>query len=76
MTKYLDLELPTTTKPSERIEWSGERFADLAEGIIGVDVGWFIWGIIVGWSDLGTADEKRQYLALAANYEQLIRSMT
>lgn len=69
MSKYIDLELPQSSKPSERIEWAGDRYADLCEGLIDTDVGWFVWGAIVGWGDVGTADEKRQYAALAASFE-------
>lgn len=74
MAKYLDLELPGTNV-NERVEWAGERYADLCEGLLERDMGWFIWGVIVGWSDVGTADEKRQYRELGKNFEQLLRQL-
>lgn len=70
-----DLELPADNTAATRIEWAGERFADLCEGIMTSEVGWFCWNVIVGWTDLGaTADEKTQYLAMAKNFSDLLHA--
>lgn len=75
MTRYTDLELPADESAATRIEWAGERYADLAEGVIPDDVGWFIWQYIVGWTDIGAnEDEKRAYLAMSANFSDLLQS--
>lgn len=75
MTKYLDLELPADNSAATRLEWAGERYADLCEGILPNDVGWFVYNVIVGWTDIGaTEDEKRQYLAMSASIADLLHS--
>jgi hypothetical protein len=73
--RYLDLELPRDDSVTTRIEWAGERIADLSEGLLSMDLGWFVWNIIVGWSDLATTDEKRQYLAVSRLVAELLRGM-
>jgi hypothetical protein len=72
---YLDLEFPTDNSLAARIEWAGERIADISEGLLSADVGWFVWNLIVGWSDLATSEERRQYLAVARVVEELLRGM-
>lgn len=74
MTNYFDLELPADESVATRIEWAGERYADLAEGLLTPDVGWFIWQYIVGWTDLCTDEERRQYNAIAKNISDLLRA--
>jgi hypothetical protein len=72
---YTDLELPADNTAATRIEWAGERYADLCEGLLTPDVGWFVWNVIVGWTDLGaTNDEKTAYLAMAQNFADLLRA--
>ena len=72
---YTDLELPADNSAATRIEWAGERYADLCEGLLTSDVGWFVWNVIVGWTDLGaTDDEKTAYLAMAQNFAELLRA--
>ena len=76
MARYLDLELPADDSALTRIEWAGERYADLAEGLSTPDVGWFICSYIIGWTDIGaTEDEKRAYNAMAKNFSDLLHSM-
>lgn len=69
-----DVEMPANQKVETRIEWAGERYSDLCEGIMPADVGWFVWQTVVGWADLGTKDEKRQYLEMAKLIETFLRS--
>ena len=72
---YTDLELPADNTAATRSEWAGERYADLCEGLMTPEVGWFVWNVIVGWTDLGaTEDEKRQYNEMAKAVSQLLRS--
>jgi hypothetical protein len=73
--KLMDLELPKDTKCSTRLEWAGERFGDMAEGKLTPEEGWFIWGAIVGWADLATDNERRQYLAMAGQIEELLKQV-
>ena len=75
LASYLDLEFPSDSSLATRIAWAGERIADLAEGLLSADVGWFVWNIVVGWSDLATTEEKRQYLAIARVVGELLRGM-
>jgi hypothetical protein len=75
MTHYTDLELPADNTAATRIEWAGERYADLCEGLMTPDVGWFVWNVIVGWTDLGaTEDEKTAYNAMGQNFADLLRA--
>jgi hypothetical protein len=65
MTTLANLELPTTASATDRIYWAGERIADLADGAIDSATGWLVWNVVVGWTDLCSEDERRQYRALA-----------
>jgi hypothetical protein len=69
-----DIELPENTNPETRIAWAGERFADLVVGNIQPEVGWFVWGVIVGWTDSSPPDETRQYLELSRCFEELLHN--
>jgi len=70
----IDLELPADSHPETRIYWAGEAFADLAEGKIDNELGWFIWGMIVGWTDGPcTKGDREAYLRLAHNFETFLR---
>jgi len=72
---YTDLELPADNTAATRIEWAGERYADLCEGLMTPAVGWFVWNVIVGWTDLGaTEDEKAAYNAMGKNFADLLRA--
>lgn len=71
---YLDLELPSDNTVETRLEWAGERFADLAEGILPDDVGWFIYNVVIGWADLCNDNDRRQYVAMAGQISELLRS--
>lgn len=75
LVSYLDLEFPSDNSLVTRIAWAGERIADISEGLLSADVGWFVWNMVVGWSDLATTEEKRQYLAVARIVGELLRGM-
>jgi len=66
------LTTPTGTTAAERIEWAGERIADLAEGKLTKSEASIVWNYLVGWSDLCSEDERRQYLALARSVQELM----
>jgi hypothetical protein len=72
---YLDREFPMDNSLPARIEWAGERIADISEGLLSADEGWFVWNMVVGWSDLATSEERRQYLAVARVVEELLRGV-
>ena len=71
---YLDLELPSDNTVETRLEWAGERYADLCEGLLPDHVGWFIYNVVIGWTDLCTPEEKRQYNAMGGQIADLLRS--
>lgn len=75
--KPSDIEMPEDSACATRVAWAGERFADLASGELGIEQGWFIWGLIVGWTDTPyvKVDDERQYNALARQIETLLRSL-
>lgn len=71
-----DLELPSDPSFATRLAWAGERYSDLAEGTMPAHVGWFVWQMVVGWTDIGhTSDECRQLHALAGQIADLCRSL-
>jgi hypothetical protein len=72
MTSYADIALPTDSKIATRLAWAGERIWDVAEGILSVEAGRYVETVIIGWSDLCSADDKAQYLALATQLNCLL----
>lgn len=66
------ISLPQSSDVNTRIAWAGDLFQDLIEGSLTIQQGWYIWNAIVGWSDLCTSEEKRQYSAMARIYEQYL----
>jgi hypothetical protein len=73
---YLDeVELPANQSPATRLAWAGERYSDLCRGAVSPDTGWFIWNVVVGWTDLCTEDERRQYLIEAAKISRFLREI-
>jgi hypothetical protein len=65
------LQTPATTDCAARIEWAGERIADLCDGTLGASYAAMVWNYVVGWMDLCTEDERRQYGALAHRVQDL-----
>jgi|GEM_PF-1793307 len=74
MLNPFDLQMPATENVADRVEWAGERIADVAEGLLGGEHGWLVWNIIVGWADLCFEDDRRQYHALAGQLSTLLRN--
>lgn len=68
-------EQPPPEDVEGRIEWAGERYADLAEGKLAREEAGLLWAIVVGWADLATDDERRQYLTLARQLSELQESL-
>jgi hypothetical protein len=74
MTNCFDMQMPATQTVADRIEWAGERIADVAEGLLSGESGWFVWATIVGWADLCDEDSRRQYQNLAGRIADLLRN--
>lgn len=71
----IDLPLPASRNYSTRIEWAGDRYADIADGTIADrEVAWLVWNIVQGWSDLGTQEERDGYRRMAGQIAQLNRA--
>lgn len=71
-----DLVLPADSTFATRLDWANERAADLAEGVMPVHVGWLVWNMVVGWTDIGhTKDEVRQLNEMARHISNLCRSL-
>jgi hypothetical protein len=66
------LATPTSSDPAVRIEWAGERLADMAEGSLDRDTAILIVTLVLGWADLGTEHERNQYRALAGQLQSLL----
>ena len=67
-----ELPLPCDNTIATRLEWAGERYADLVEGQCSPEIGWFVWNAVMGWTDLCSEDERRQYLAMANQLEEYL----
>jgi hypothetical protein len=65
------LQTPTSSDPVARIEWTGERIADLCDGTLSKSYAAMVWNYLAGWMDLATEDERRQYAALALRVQDL-----
>jgi hypothetical protein len=74
MTNLNAMQLPATQSVTDRVEWAGERLADVAEGLLGGDDGWAVWATIVGWADLCSDDARRQYQDLAGRIADMLRN--
>jgi len=70
---FSSIPLPASSDANVRIAWAGETFQDLIEGLYTIEQGWYIWNMIVGWTDLCTSDEERQYLAMARIYNEYLK---
>ena len=68
------LQTPSATDCATRIEWAGERIADLAEGILTRETAVLIVSLITGWTDLCADDERRQYRELARMMQDMIEA--
>jgi hypothetical protein len=65
------VEFPKSSDMATRLEWAGERAWDIAEGLVGRDVAALIQATVIGWADLGTEDERANYLAMADRINDL-----
>lgn len=65
------LPTPSTTGCAARIEWTGERIADLCDGTLDMSYAPMLVAYLLGWMDLCTADERRQYNELARRVSEL-----
>jgi hypothetical protein len=69
------IPLPSSTNINIRIAWAGDIFQDLIYGTYNTNEGWYIWNVIIGWTDLCTTEEKRQYLAMAKIFEDYLKNL-
>lgn len=74
MAKHFEMEMPVTQSVADRVEWAGERIADVAEGLLSGEGGWFVWATIVGWADLCDDEARRQYQSLAGRIADMLRN--
>jgi hypothetical protein len=72
MTQLETLQTPTNSDTAVRIEWAGNRIADLAEGLLSRDTAILIVTLVLGWADLGTEHERNQYRTLAGQMQSLL----
>lgn len=69
------LHPPASKDVVARLEWATERMWDLAEGKIDPPVAGLLWALVVGWADLCTPDEARQYLTIAGQIETMMAEL-
>ena len=75
MTTTLDsIQTPETTDCATRIEWAGERLADLADGTLPMDAAHILVAYLMGWADISTEDEMRQYFTIAGRIDAMARA--
>jgi hypothetical protein len=75
MSKFSKVGQPDFPDVNVRIAWAGERFADLIEGQYTVEEGWYIWNMIVGWSDLCSEHDRYQYNNMARIFQEYLKSL-
>jgi hypothetical protein len=74
MTISSTIILPSSTNVNVRIAWAGDAFQDLLEGLYTIEQGWYIWNLIVGWSDLCGSEDRRQYSVMARIYDEYLKN--
>lgn len=67
-----ELEYPTSKSPRVRLEWANDRLWDFAEGLLTVEQLALLIQVLLGWTDLATDDERRQYRAIARQAQALL----
>jgi hypothetical protein len=72
MTTLETLTTPASSSPAVRIEWTGERIADMSEGLLSRDTAILIVALVMGWADLGSEHERNQYRSLAGQMQSLV----
>jgi hypothetical protein len=71
-----ELVLPSDSSFAARLEWANERYCDLAEDKMPTHVGWLVYNMVIGWTDIGhTKDEVRQLNAVGGLIAELVRSL-
>lgn len=75
MSNALSIALPESEDVATRVEWAGERIADMAEGILSGDDAKLVVAIVIGWGDLCDQDARRQYLSLAGRMTTILQSI-
>jgi hypothetical protein len=74
MTLSYTIHLPLSSDINTRIAWAGDMFHNLIEGQLTANEGWYIWNALVGWTDLCSANERRQYEQMARIYQDYLRN--
>lgn len=71
--KLIDMDLPTKAK---RLDWAGDRYADLVVGTITNQQGYFVVSVISGWLDIPGLSEKeeRQYKSFIKLFNKKLQS--
>lgn len=72
MTTFSNIPLPSSPDINVRIAWAGDIFQDLIEGLYTTEQGWYIHTLIAGWTDLCTAEERRQYLGMLRIFDDYL----
>lgn len=74
MATFSHIPLPASSSTDIRIAWAGDIFQDLISGMYSTEEGWFIYNVIVGWTDLCTENERRQYKQMAKIFTEYLRN--
>jgi hypothetical protein len=69
------LDPPRSKDVVARLQWATERMWDLAEGRIDPPVAGLLWALVVGWADLCDENERRQYLTIAGQIEEMLSQL-
>jgi len=58
----------------DRVDWAGERLWDYAEGKISRGALQMLEQLLLGWGDLATDEERRQYRGLGRQVRALLEA--
>lgn len=67
--------LPADTTLATRLDWSAERLADLAEGLLTAAEGEYVLTAVIGWTDLCSDADRAQYRVAASQLKSLINDL-
>jgi hypothetical protein len=67
-------ELGAFPAREDRISWAGERMWDFAEGKISCSALAVLEQLLLGWADLATEEERRQYRGLSRQVRALLHA--
>ncbi len=71
-----DIAFPADETAATRCAWARERLAEYRAGNLPREVGWFVWALVVGWTDLCAPEQLEEYLSVGCELAEALQSRT